>query len=156
MKPSNFTIKIDEDFLKDLDLDNLYKSLKVKGLSFENQTNESIQKSISNEELIKLSSLVTPFITQLITKIKDNQEIFFSLMNIPTKDDLASTTKLIIETQEKIDALEEQNWQLIELNKKLLEMNSGNQISEWLQRMEGLEKKQIIIDTLLQISRDIN
>lgn len=152
MKPSNFTIELNEDLLQDLNLDDLYKSLKDKGIEIETETNESIQESISNDKLIELSSLVTPFITQLITKIKENQEVFFSLMNIPSKDDLASNTKLVIETQEKIDALEEQNWQLIDLNKKLLDMFSKT--SEWTERIEKLEKERLINDIISDISRD--
>lgn len=150
MKPSNITIDINEDFLKDLDLDNLYKSLKIKGLTFENQANESIQESFSNEKLIQLVSLIVPHFTRLISKVKENQELFSNLMNIPSKNDLASATKLVIETQEKIDALEEQNWQLIDQNKKLLEMNSGHH-----ERMEKLEKERLINETIMQISRGI-
>ncbi|WP_077324193.1 hypothetical protein [Virgibacillus siamensis] len=153
MKPSEFNIELNEDLLKELDLDDLYKSLKDKGVEIETQVNETIQESISNNKLIELSSLVTPFLTQLITKLKENSEVFSSLMNIPTKDDLASTTKLVIETQEKMDALEEQNWQLIDLNKKLLDMLS--QTSEWTARMEKLEKERLINDIISEISWDI-
>lgn len=135
-----------------MDLDNLYKSLKTKSLGFENQANDSIQRFISDKKLIQFSSLITPLITQSISKIKENQELFSSILDIPTKNDLASTAKLVIETQEKIDALEEQNWQLIDLNEKLLKMNSGNRINERMERME--EEQNLIKETLMQMSKD--
>ena len=43
---------------------------------------------------------------------RKNQEALASVLNIPTKNDLANLASLTIQTEEKIESLEEQIWNL--------------------------------------------
>ena len=44
--------------------------------------------------------------------LRKNQEMLANQLNVPTKNDLANAAKLSIQTQEKLDSLEEQIWDL--------------------------------------------
>lgn len=133
MRHSNINININKSWLKTFDFDEFYKQLKVKGFKFENQANGYIQQSLNKEWLIQLSSLLIPLFTQFISGVQQKQESSAGLLNIPTKSDLANTARLIIDTQEKIDMLEEHIWQLVDLNERLLELNlNHHQVNEQL------------------------
>ncbi|WP_158512833.1 hypothetical protein [Priestia filamentosa] len=141
MRHSNINININKSWLKTFDFDEFYKQLKVKGFKFENQANGYIQQSLNKEWLIQLSSLLIPLFTQFISGVQQKQESSAGLLNIPTKSDLANTARLIIDTQEKIDMLEEHIWQLVDLNERLLELNlNHHQVNEQLGG--GMKKEQ--------------
>jgi uncharacterized membrane protein YgaE (UPF0421/DUF939 family) len=65
-----------------------------------------------NKEFVRTASIGINNYSMYLEKLKKNQEIFASFMNIPTKKDVANAAKLSIQTEEKIDILEEQIWKL--------------------------------------------
>jgi uncharacterized membrane-anchored protein YhcB (DUF1043 family) len=85
-----------------------------------NQLSEMWDKQITgllynfadNKEFVRTASIGINSYSMYLEKLKKNQELFASLMNIPTKKDVANAAKLTIQTEEKIDMLEEQIWKL--------------------------------------------
>jgi hypothetical protein len=57
--------------------------------------------------------------------LRKNQELMAGIMNIPTKKDVANVANLSIQTEGKIDILEEQIWKLQD---GLSEINNENRI----------------------------
>jgi polyhydroxyalkanoate synthesis regulator protein len=58
-------------------------------------------------------------------RLRKNQELFAALMNIPTKKDVANAAKQSIQTEEKIDILEEQIWKLQDSVSSITKENVG-------------------------------
>jgi hypothetical protein len=85
-----------------------------------NQMSEMWDKQITgllynlanNNEFVRTASNGLNTYSMYLEKVRKNQEIFASLMNIPTKKDIANAAKLSIQTEEKIDRIEEQVWKL--------------------------------------------
>jgi hypothetical protein len=89
-----------------------YDSFKKYSEMWEKQINDVIYLWTNNSEFIKMSNLGTDAHSRYLETMRKNQEALASLLNIPTKSDLANVATLTIQTEEKIDALEEQIWNL--------------------------------------------
>lgn len=96
-----------------------------------NQLSEMWDKQITglfynladNKEFVRTASMGINSYSMYLEKLKKNQELFASLMNIPTKKDVANAAKLSIQTEEKIDILEEQIWKLQDSVSSITEQN---------------------------------
>lgn len=66
----------------------------------------------NNKEFVRTASNGINTYSMYLEKVRNNQELLASLLNIPTKKDVANAAKLSIQTEEKIDLLEEQMWKL--------------------------------------------
>lgn len=89
-----------------------YDSFKKYSEMWEKQINDVIYLWTNNSEFIKMSNLGTDAHSRYLETMRKNQEALASLLNMPTKSDLANVATLTIQTEEKIDALEEQIWNL--------------------------------------------
>ncbi|WHZ05011.1 polyhydroxyalkanoate biosynthesis repressor PhaR [Neobacillus sp. YX16] len=98
-----------------------------------NQLSEMWDKQITgllynfadNKEFVRTASIGINSYSMYLEKLKKSQELFASLMNIPTKKDVANAAKLSIQTEEKIDILEEQIWKLQDSVNSITKENVG-------------------------------
>lgn len=78
-----------------------------------------------NKEFVRTASFGINTYSFYLERLRKNQELFASLMNIPTKKDVANAAKLSIQTEEKIDILEEQIWKLQDSVSSITKENLG-------------------------------
>ncbi|MFJ7364216.1 hypothetical protein ACIQWQ_08870 [Peribacillus frigoritolerans] len=86
---------------------NFYKGLKLLGTQKEQQLNSKIQNLLNNRELIERVSDNAQMQVPRINRLQEASERMSILMDYPTKRDVASLAKLVIQLEEKIDRLEE-------------------------------------------------
>ncbi|MGE1103268.1 hypothetical protein [Peribacillus simplex] len=93
---------------------NFYKGLKLIGGQKEQQLNGKIQDLLNNRELIEAISDNAQMQIPRINRMQEASERMSIIMNSPTKKDVASVAKLVIQLEEKIDRLEEMVSTLVE------------------------------------------
>lgn len=90
---------------------------------WEKQMNSLLMAWADNSEFVKLTNRSMATHSRYMELLKKNQETMANLMNMPTKSDVQNVAKLTIQAEEKIDALEEQIWNLQD---SFTEINKGN------------------------------
>ena len=89
-----------------------YDSFHKVSTLWEKQINDFIHLWTNNSEFVKMSKIGTDVNSRYFETLKKNQEAFASVLNLPTKHDVANVADLTIQAEEKIEALEEQIWEL--------------------------------------------
>ena len=89
-----------------------YGTFKVFYDQWEKQVNDMIHLSTNNREFVALSKVGTDTQARYQEIFKKNLEYLANHLNLPTKKDVANIAKLSIQTEEKLDSLEEQMWKL--------------------------------------------
>ena len=93
---------------------------------WENQLNGLLYMMADNNGFVRLLNAGTDSHSRYMELLRKRQELLAGVMNIPTKKDVANVAKLSLQTEEKIDILEEQIWNLQDslgaLNKENLMM----------------------------------
>lgn len=89
-----------------------YDSFKKYCELWEKQINDFIFLLTNNSNFVKMSNLSMDAHSRYFEKLRKNQESVASLLNIPTKSDVANVANLTIRAEEKMEALEEQIWNL--------------------------------------------
>lgn len=79
---------------------------------WENRLNGLLYMMTDNNEFVRLLKVGTQSHARSMELLRKNQELMAGVMNIPTKKDVANVAKLSLQTEEKIDILEEQIWNL--------------------------------------------
>ncbi|MEO2075656.1 MAG: polyhydroxyalkanoate biosynthesis repressor PhaR [Bacillus sp. (in: firmicutes)] len=87
-----------------------YEYLHKFSLMWEKQINDFIYQWTDNKEFVKMSHLGTEIHSRYLEAFKKNQEALASVLNLPTKNDVTNVATLTLQTEEKIEALEEQIW----------------------------------------------
>ncbi|WP_026566228.1 hypothetical protein [Bacillus sp. UNC41MFS5] len=90
---------------------------------WERQLNGMLYMMTDNNEFVRLLKVGTDSHARYMERLRKNQELIASVINIPTKKDIANVAKLSLQTEEKIDILEEQVWNLQD---SLESLNKGN------------------------------
>jgi polyhydroxyalkanoic acid synthase PhaR subunit len=75
---------------------------------WEKQINDFINHWTANKDFIKMSNAGTEINSRYLEAFKKNQETLASVLNLPTKNDIANVASLTVQAEEKIEALEEQ------------------------------------------------
>ena len=89
-----------------------FESIHKLSLMWEKQINDFIYLWTDNKEYMKMSNVGTEINSRYLDALKKNQEALASVLNLPTKNDVANVASLTIQAEEKIEALEEQIWGL--------------------------------------------
>lgn len=76
----------------------------------EKQVNDLVYQWTDNKEFVGLLRRGTNTQSLIQERLNKNHELLASQLNIPTKNDLANVAKIAIQTEEKLDSLEEQLW----------------------------------------------
>lgn len=79
-------------------------------VQMEKQVNDLVYQLTDNKEFIGLMRRGTHTHSFVQERINKTHELLASQLNIPTKNDLANVAKIAIQTEEKLDGLEEQLW----------------------------------------------
>ena len=85
-----------------------YDSLNKYSEIWEKQINDFIYHWSNTNEFVKMSQMGTDSNSRYLEVFRKNQEAIANVLNIPTKSDLANVASLTIQTEEKIESLEEQ------------------------------------------------
>ncbi|MGP3610277.1 hypothetical protein [Anoxybacteroides rupiense] len=128
MRPYNIEVQINKNLFKARHLDAIYKQLKTKSFQLENKGNASIQQLLNHEAWVRLFAVLEPLISRQVGKIKAHQELLSNVLNLPLKSDMANIAQLVVDTQEKIDALEEQLWPLSDVRQQTILNEKINKI----------------------------
>jgi Rad3-related DNA helicase len=89
-----------------------YESLHKFSLLWEKQVNDFIYLWTNNKESVKMSQFGTEMHSRYMESFKKNQEALASVLNLPTKNDVTNVANLTLQAEEKMEALEEQIWDL--------------------------------------------
>jgi predicted RNase H-like nuclease (RuvC/YqgF family) len=89
-----------------------YESLHKFSLLWEKQINDFIFLLTNNKDFVKMSHRGTDLHSQYLETFKKNQESLASALNLPTKNDVTNVANLTLQAEEKMEALEEQIWDL--------------------------------------------
>ncbi|MDR7236034.1 polyhydroxyalkanoate biosynthesis repressor PhaR [Neobacillus drentensis] len=84
---------------------------KISGM-WEKRLNGLLFMMTDNNEFVRLLKVGTESHARYMELLRKNQELMAGVINIPTKKDVANVAKLSLQTEEKIDILEEQIWNL--------------------------------------------
>jgi hypothetical protein len=101
-----------------------YEGFKQISEMWEKQINGLLFMAADNNEFVRLANTGLGVHSRYMELLRKNQELMAGIMNIPTKKDVANVANLSIQTEGKIDILEEQIWKLqdglSEINKENL------------------------------------
>ncbi|WP_046175334.1 hypothetical protein [Domibacillus indicus] len=100
----------------------IYETIRNAGFLLETQLNEWIQNQLNKEQLVLPAALLSNVHGKLIEFISEFQEIISLHLNTPTKDDVANVARLVIQTEEKVDDL---NDRMEELAAVIEELSTG-------------------------------
>lgn len=89
-----------------------YEMFKKYTDQWEKQMNDMIHLWSNTREFVQYAKAGTDSHTWFLEQLRKNQEVLISQWNLPTKKDVANVAKLSIQTEEKLDSLEEQLWKL--------------------------------------------
>jgi polyhydroxyalkanoic acid synthase PhaR subunit len=112
---------------------------------WEKQTNEMIHLWTNNREFVALSKVGSETQVRYQEIFKKNLEFLANQLNLPTKKDVANLAKLSIQTEEKLDSLEEQMWKIQDsMDASYKEMkNLADVSSEIIKHIKQLKTEQI-------------
>ncbi|WP_052948872.1 hypothetical protein [Mesobacillus campisalis] len=102
-----------------------YQSFRQMSELWEQQMNTLFQTATNNSEFVNFAKAGLESHAKYMEQLRKNQELMASVMNIPTKSDLKNIARLTIQAEEKIDALEEQIWNLQDSFKAINQENMG-------------------------------
>lgn len=115
-----------------------YRDLKLLAQGGETLLNAFIQKWLNQEELTHFVGRNSKVAFELVNKLQKYQELITSVLKIPTKDDVANVAKLVLNSDDKLDLIEEQFHKL--------KNNLGHNY---------MEKAKVLVDTLDKINEKL-
>ncbi|MBP3038625.1 hypothetical protein J9303_03790 [Bacillaceae bacterium Marseille-Q3522] len=95
-----------------------YDILRKSGMKVESEINEWIKSYLKKQAAIRLANFTSKQAVRTIGSTRSFVETLSAMFNYPTKTDLASTTNLIKQTEEKVDQIDEQLQHLIQQSNK--------------------------------------
>ncbi len=107
--------------------DDIYATLKKLGSQLEELANEKLKQELDREEFVLLGKLGSQVMSRFLKQANEVQDLLSTHFNYPTKDDLARVAKLVLQSEEKIDCLEERVNKLLKFIKKAESSPDQNQ-----------------------------
>ncbi|KAB7666472.1 hypothetical protein [Bacillus sp. B1-b2] len=99
-----------------------YELLKKGGNLLQYRINDSIKKNLNQIPLVDFAKSKTGLLTKRMDQIQQYTEQATNYMNLPTKTDIANTTQLILQSEEKIDQLDNQLYSITSMLTEMKEM----------------------------------
>lgn len=90
------------------DINHLYNDLKKAGVLWEQMVNHLIQNQLNSPTVVQQGRDYAAAFIQVMKPLRESIETITALFNIPTKDDVARVANLVIQLEEKLDAIEDQ------------------------------------------------
>ncbi len=97
----------------------LFMLLKKLGFQLESKVNKYIQDQLNKEEIALTANSAGHILAHLIEAIHDYVEQLSAQLNFPTKKDVGRLGRLIVQSEEKIDNVEEELHEVLSLIKEL-------------------------------------
>lgn len=97
----------------------LFTLLKKLGFKLESRLNKYIQDQLNKEEIAITANSAGNMLAHLIEAIHDYVEQLSSQLNFPTKNDIGRLGKLIVQSEDKLDNIEEELYSILNLLKEL-------------------------------------
>lgn len=119
----------------------LFTLLKQLGFKLESRVNKYIQDNLNKEEVAIAANSAGHVLAHLIEAIHDYVEQLSSQLNFPTKKDVGRLGKLIVQSEDKLDNLEDEIHEVLCLLKELKMMIVQGVKEKSSQPLEGLEEK---------------
>ena len=94
---------------------------------YEKELNSLIQESLNNHDLINNTNEGLQKHLNTLRKFRKFNEIITQQLNLPTKDDVAAISRLVMQLEEKVDHLEDLLMQLFDENPSALSQESFSQ-----------------------------
>jgi hypothetical protein len=95
----------------------LFVLLKQWGFMLESTINKYIQDSLNKEEIAVAGNTIGIVLAEILEAIHEYVEQLSSLLNFPTKNDVSSLGKLIVQLEDRIDVLEDEMYEVLESHK---------------------------------------
>lgn len=76
-------------------------------MKLELKVNDTIQKQLNRKEAIKLVNMQSRMAASMIQGLQQKIEMVSIPLNFPTKNDVANATRINIQTEEKVDLIDE-------------------------------------------------
>ncbi|WCN36356.1 hypothetical protein [Aneurinibacillus uraniidurans] len=89
-------------------INRLYNDLKKTGVIWEQMVNHLIHSQLNSPAAVQQGRDYTESFIQMMKPLRESIETITALLNIPTKDDVARIANLVIQLEEKLDAIEDQ------------------------------------------------
>ncbi|MGG3469874.1 polyhydroxyalkanoate biosynthesis repressor PhaR [Neobacillus pocheonensis] len=122
-----------------------YESFHKFSQLWEKQINDFIYLWTNNKEYVKMTNFGTEMQSRYMEAFKKNQEAMAGVLNLPTKNDVANVATLAVQTEDKIDALEEQIWELQEsMKSQSKEIESVVEVSKEIIKLTKQLKTELI------------
>lgn len=99
-----------------------YELLKKGGTLLQYRLNNRIKNSLNQMSVIDLTNSKANPLTNKIDQIQNYTEQLSNYLNLPTKTDLANATQLILQSEEKIDSLDDQLFELTNMMKEVKQL----------------------------------
>ena len=99
-----------------------YELLKKGGTLLQYRLNNRIKNSLNQMSIIDLTNSKANPLTNKIDQIQNYTEQLSNYINLPTKTDLANATQLILQSEEKIDSLDDQLFELTNMMKEVKQL----------------------------------
>ncbi|MCF2648765.1 hypothetical protein [Niallia circulans] len=99
-----------------------YELLKKGGNLLQYRINNRIKNSLNQMSIIDFTSTKTNPLTNKLDQIQNYSEQLSNYINLPTKTDLANATQLIIQSEEKIDNLDDQLYELTNMMREVKQL----------------------------------
>lgn len=103
---------------------NPFEGFKQLSDMWEKQVNGLLYMLTDNKEFVRTANMGLDVHSRYMELLRKNQELLAGFLNIPTKKDVANAAKLAVQAEGKIDALEEQIWDLQDHSSALNNENS--------------------------------
>lgn len=97
----------------------VFKLLKQIGFKLEHTLNTSIKENLNNEEIAMAMNSGGKVIAQISEAIQEYVEDVSSQLNLPTKRDIGRLGKLIVQSEDKLDDIEDEIKEVINLLRDL-------------------------------------
>ncbi|HEO8420941.1 hypothetical protein [Niallia sp. FSL W8-0635] len=99
-----------------------YELLKKGGNLLQYRLNNRIKNSLNQISIIDFTSKKTNPLSSKLDQIQNYSEQLSNYINLPTKTDLANATQLILQSEEKIDNLDDQLFELTNMMKEVKQL----------------------------------
>ncbi|WP_026566198.1 poly(R)-hydroxyalkanoic acid synthase subunit PhaR [Bacillus sp. UNC41MFS5] len=122
-----------------------FESFYKLSLLWEKYINDFIYHWTDNKDFIKMSNTGTEINSRYLEALKKNQETLASVLNLPTKNDIANVVTLTVQAEEKIEALEGQIWGLQDsMKSQTREIESVVEISKEIIKLTKQLKTELV------------
>ncbi|HZH60956.1 MAG TPA: hypothetical protein VEY70_15605 [Metabacillus sp.] len=117
----------------------LFTLLKKLGFQLESRVNKYIQDQLNKEEIAITANSIGHVLAHLIEAIHDYVEQLSSQLNFPTKKDVGRLGKLIVQSEDKLDTVEEELHEVLCLLRDLKMTVLKDIKNKKTDQIEGLE-----------------